>query len=407
MPLKNLSNNELIESTRLALQACREAEVIVIQHFREIEERRLWTDVGTLYQYLMKTFGLTEDQVYPRLQAMRLATELPEIEAKLQSGDLVVTNVLKAYQVLKSESKKRKVSLEEKRSLLEDLEKVSTRKADQILAEKYPASHNLAEKVKPVSPDRNLIQFYVDDATLQTIEELKAKYSHQMPEGRMEDLMKILIGLATRTPRSRAKAANQKDTSQGESGSPDLQGNGQNRGETELQHSSEQNERIFSSPGQTINHEEDVISAANLKTDTPIDKNHSRSRYISAEVRRAMEKTRHHGCAHMDAEGHRCGSTHFLQMDHIEEFHRGGSNELHNLRWLCGFHNRNRNCGHSHGHKDVSDCNSNPVQTKAQRRSGSHGFGHRPRVIKFQNYPTWMDSLWCVWSLSHYIATIG
>lgn len=69
----------------------------------------------------------------------------------------------------------------------------------------------------------------------------------------------------------------------------------------------------------------------------------TRSRHISAEVKREMEKTRHKGCSHVDSKtGERCGSKHFLQMDHIDEYSQGGSNEAENLQWLCGSHNRLR-----------------------------------------------------------------
>lgn len=392
MSLKELSNDELIESTKQALHTARKAEVTVIQHFREIEARKLWTDAGTLYQYLMKTFDLTDDQVYPRLQAMRLATELPEIENKLESGDLVMTNVLKAHQVLKSESKKRKISLDEKRLLLKALEKVSTRKADKILAEKYPASHRLAEKVKPVSPDRNLIQFYVDDVTLQSIDELKAKYSHQMPEGRMEDLMKILIKIATRTPRSRKNNAGQDvsissecrtdaavESFHGAINSSDFQSVCQNRGETEFPIApTDTGERTVCSDERASGYEGMVEAVTNSMPKTSIHKSEFRSRHISADVRREMEKTRNQGCSHVVANGDRCGSTHFLQMDHIHEFHRGGSNELQNLRWMCGFHNRNRNPGIKHNSEQSSSHNAVPIQNRGE--------------TKCQNYPPWLDS---------------
>ena len=69
----------------------------------------------------------------------------------------------------------------------------------------------------------------------------------------------------------------------------------------------------------------------------------ARPQYIPAEVKREMEKTRHEGCAHVEHNsGQRCASKHFLQMDHIHEYSRGGANEKSNLRRLCGFHNRRR-----------------------------------------------------------------
>lgn len=82
MSLKHLLNAELIESTKSALKVARESEVLVLRHFQEIEERRLWTGAGSLYKFLASTFALTADQVYPRLQAMRLIRSLPEVEQK-------------------------------------------------------------------------------------------------------------------------------------------------------------------------------------------------------------------------------------------------------------------------------------------------------------------------------------
>jgi hypothetical protein len=280
MSLKHLNNEELIASTERALEIARGAEVEVLRHFQEIEERGLWTDAGSIYKYIARRFNLTGDQIYPRLQAMRLMRSIPEVELKLESGQLSVTNALKAHQVFAAESKQRSVSLEERRDVIANLENLSTKEADKVLAEKFPNSKMLPEKIKPVAKNKNLIQFYVDDETLKEIEEQKAKFSHQMPSGKMGDLVKILIRIANRQPTPRASGR------------------------------------------------------VTLK---------KHSRYIPAEVKREMEKSRHHGCSHVDAKsGEACGSKHFLQMDHIEEHSRGGSNDLENLRWLCGFHNRHR-----------------------------------------------------------------
>jgi hypothetical protein len=201
---------------------------------------------------------------------------VPGVEQKIEEGALSVTNALKAQQAFTAESKERIVALAEKREVLETISNASTKQADRFLAQKYPETQKPMEKIKPVALNQNLIQFYVDDDTLQQIDELKAKYSHQMPSGKMEDLMKILTQQSNQQPKPRKRVT--------------------------------------------------------IKT---------RSRHIPAEVKREMEKTRHSGCDHVD-EGQRCGAKHFLQLDHIHECSRGGTNEAHNLRWLCGFHNRYR-----------------------------------------------------------------
>lgn len=278
MQLKHLTDQELITSTERALVAMREGEVNVLRHFNEIEERRLWVEAGSLYKFIERTFALTADQIYPRLQAMRLMRAIPEVEIKLEQGELTVTNALKAHQAFQTESKQRVVPLSEKREVLKSLENSSAKDADKRLAQKYPNSKKSVEKVKPVAPNQNLIQFYVDDETLKEIEDMKARFSHQMPSGKMQDLLKTLIQIAKRevTPRKHVT----------------------------------------------------------IKT---------RSRHIPAEVKREMEKTRHLGCNYLDANtGERCASKHFLQVDHLKPYSLGGTHELENLQWLCGFHNRHR-----------------------------------------------------------------
>ena len=45
-------------------------------------------------------------------------------------------------------------------------------------------------------------------------------------------------------------------------------------------------------------------------------------------------------CTYVGVNGERCGCTQGLQIDHINPYGMGGSNELENLRLLCGAHNR-------------------------------------------------------------------
>jgi hypothetical protein len=205
-------------------------------------------------------------------------TAIPEVERKLEDGELSVTNALKAQRVFAAESKQRQVSTQEKREVLESLNNVSTRSADKVLAEKYPAAQTLHEKVKPVAKNQNLIQFYVDDETLKQIEDLKAKYAHQMPSGKMEDLIKILIEKAHRSPQPRKRVA---------------------------------------------------IKTRSRHIPSEVKREMEKTRHEGC-------------CYVDPHSGARCGSQHFLQRDHIHEYSRGGLNFSHNLRWLCAFHNRNR-----------------------------------------------------------------
>jgi hypothetical protein len=336
MSLKQLSNSELISSTKSALRDLREAEVHLLRHFAEIAARRLWTEAGSLYKFLAQTFELTDDQIYPRLQAMRLIQAVPELESKLESGLLSVTIALKAQQVFAAESKMRLVSRAEKCEVIASLENASTREAERILATRYPQSKSLAESIKPVAANQNLVQFYVDDETLKQIEELKARFSHQMPSGKMEDLIKILIKKVNKPTQPRIKPA-QPRTKNAQPRSKTAQTEKGQRGPTNAQ--MEKGQRA-STKVQASHHKQTEATVINHKTETSVK---TRSRCISSVAKREMEKTRPQGCKYIDrSTGRSCGSMHFLQLDHIHEFWNGGSNAAENLQWLCGFHNRHR-----------------------------------------------------------------
>ena len=68
----------------------------------------------------------------------------------------------------------------------------------------------------------------------------------------------------------------------------------------------------------------------------------NQSRYISAEIRRLVWARDQGCCTFVDAQGRRCRSRWFLQIDHIHPYALGGGNTASNLRLLCGAHNRQR-----------------------------------------------------------------
>src|SRR5512141_1590063 len=63
-------------------------------------------------------------------------------------------------------------------------------------------------------------------------------------------------------------------------------------------------------------------------------------RYVEAEVRRQLVERDGERCTWTDERGNRCGETHFLQIDHVAPWCRGGGRDLGALRLLCGAHNR-------------------------------------------------------------------
>lgn len=84
----------------------REISLKVLHHLREIEKRRLFSDLkyGSLFEYAVKELGYSESSAMRRIQSARLIVEMPHLEAKIQSGHLTFTNVAMAAQLFRNEN---------------------------------------------------------------------------------------------------------------------------------------------------------------------------------------------------------------------------------------------------------------------------------------------------------------
>ena len=67
--------------------------------------------------------------------------------------------------------------------------------------------------------------------------------------------------------------------------------------------------------------------------------NTKKSRYISKRVREEVFERDNNCCSYISPDGKRCASKWDLELDHIEAFSLGGSNEACNLRVRCRAHN--------------------------------------------------------------------
>ncbi|HSQ60877.1 MAG TPA: HNH endonuclease [Acidobacteriota bacterium] len=66
----------------------------------------------------------------------------------------------------------------------------------------------------------------------------------------------------------------------------------------------------------------------------------SRSRYVTAAVRRSVWERDGGRCTFVSPEGHRCDARRFLEFDHVEPVARGGPSTVEGLRLRCRTHNQ-------------------------------------------------------------------
>src|SRR5690606_12598786 len=81
----------------------------VLHHLREVERRKLFSDLGypSLFAYAVGELKYSEGQAGRRIQAMRLIRLLPEVEQQVAAGSLSLSNVSQAQSYFREKAKQR------------------------------------------------------------------------------------------------------------------------------------------------------------------------------------------------------------------------------------------------------------------------------------------------------------
>ncbi len=324
--LSSLSDTDLLIETKAAIKIEREATAVVVRFFKEINDRELYLKhaCSSLFQFATEKLGYCAASAQARINAMRMIQVLPEVEAKIESGALSLTAVSKVQTFLNLEKKEnRTYSIEERREILDACVSKSTREVERELAKRNPNILKI-ETMKPVGHDRFQVSFSISEETEVKMKKLRALFAHANPNISLEQLFEKLVelGLEKFDPARKAERT-------------------QKRVEKNISHSSKMS---FADK----NSEPGKLGALTGIEDSEIDLDRSfrahemkRSRYVASSVRHQVwSRNQNQGCEFVSEMGELCGSQLALQIDHVEGFALGGSNQADNLRVLCAKHNR-------------------------------------------------------------------
>jgi hypothetical protein len=149
----------LLQAKALATQE-RDVLTRVLHHLREIESRRLYTDLKyhSLFDYAVRELKYSEAQASRRIQAMRAMVAIPEIESKIASGELSVSNVAMVQTAFIKSGKKMN-----RRDVLKKIEGLTTRQAQVVVGK----------------PKKELtLDMIGDDALREKMKRILGKYAH-------------------------------------------------------------------------------------------------------------------------------------------------------------------------------------------------------------------------------------
>ncbi len=298
MNLRSLTDDLLLKSTLQLAQKERKTTLEVLHHLLEIERRSLFAvlSYSSLFEYTLKELKYSEGAAQRRISSMRLLKEVPEMEKKIESGDLSLSALSQAQTFFRQE----KCGIEQKREILISLEKKSRREVERkLLSLSSEPLKLLPDKLRAVSETHSELKILVEAELLEQIEELRGLVATRAPGATVKDLISYAIGHTLKELRPKAP---------------------------------KKPEAVLVPPPSAV----PKLSAQKLQPLAMI-----KSRYIPVEVKREIWERDGGQCSFKDAlSGRRCTSTHGLEYDHIRPFAFGGEPSVDNLRLCCRAHNQ-------------------------------------------------------------------
>ena len=246
-----LSDDRLLERTKELSGIEHHLEVVVIDHLREIQKRRLYLRRGfsSLFDYAVRELGYSDAAAWRRIKAMRLCADVEGARERLQNGSMTLNAAAQLQHAFDRQERRKEraarsgpggvgfgaaaqsqngaapprsaerkpapvpvLDSEARRELVEQASGKSSREVMQLLAEVDPELAAAADRVRPLGGGRWELKAVIDDECRRGLERLKGLLSHVDPHLTMGQLMGRLVreGLdrhdPARPPRGRRAA---------------------------------------------------------------------------------------------------------------------------------------------------------------------------------------------------------
>ena len=225
-----LSDRRLVQQLKELTAVEHQLEVVVIDHLRELERRRLYLSWGfsSLFDYATSELGYSEAAAWRRIKAMRLCGEVEGARERMRDGSLTLNSAALLQNAFDRQERKRKQSgggrgarggdrspvasngsapgpgmpprehsapaqagerAEEpsaapvldssaRRALVEEAAGKSTRQVENLLAGVDPELAAPADRIRPLGAGRWEIKAVIDDDCRLGLEQLKGLLSH-------------------------------------------------------------------------------------------------------------------------------------------------------------------------------------------------------------------------------------
>jgi 5-methylcytosine-specific restriction endonuclease McrA len=302
--LQLLNDTDLVKQVQNLFQKEKRLGDAILLGLKEIKARRVFAAMGypSLFEFLVKHFGLSESATYQRLQALKLIEAVPEVQHDLFDGTLSLSNAALVQSFIQNQEKETPLNLEAKKELIESVKGKTHKEARLTLAKENPLAALPPSREKTLTPTHSQLQITVDQETIVALQEVKELLSHTIPDGNLAEVLKYMLTLTSQTLKKR----------KGRTGS------------------------------QTPEAERTASSASVIQSSTDEKKESVKNRHIPIEIKRKVFARAGGCCEYKSADGKRCQSKHQLEFEHVVPFSQGGGHQEDSLRIFCRSHNQYR-----------------------------------------------------------------
>ncbi len=344
---ESLSDRDLLSRMRILVQKERELLTDILYHLKEVERRKLYSDLGykSLFDYAVGELNYSEGQAGRRIQAMKLLRELPQneqkaVEQKIASGALNLSNICQAqsfFNQLKKAAPEKSLNAEQKIAVLKDLEHKSARQGQVSLLQRAESAGTgpflPKEKERLLSPEHTELRLVLSAEQLARLQEVRALMGPKALGMSWAELIEEMAALSLNALKDKkfGKRRDRKSSPASKTFTPTLIKSRVRKfedGADRIGRSGHKPEPLFQKSG-PLSHKPGPLSHKSLP----------KARSISKGKRYRVWERSGGACV-------KCGAKEGLQVDHVTPVARGGGCEEENLRLLCF------NCNVREGIKD-------------------------------------------------------
>ena len=277
----------------------------ILLHIKEIDRRKLFLKMGfpSLYEYLTKEIGYSAGAAQRRIDAARFSEKVPEVLDQIKAGSLNLSQISKVQQAIRLVKKEtgQTVELSVQKNILTKLQNKSSTQTDLVLAREFQLPIKTEEKTKIQRDESVRVEITFTKEEMALIEEARALLSNKTGGVLKETILELARkALKRRKPLEQSSVLKQ------------------------------------------LKHRKNAVTAAAAvppEGEKPPDVEKQILKSVTPKLRNRI-LTRDKCCQFQEpSTGKICGSTFYLEVDHIHPKSRGGMNTEENLRAMCKNHN--------------------------------------------------------------------